>query len=123
MDEDDQDFEKRPTPQPLDYLAPDQDEDKKRAILRARVSAGCMTAVAVVVAVPIFILSSFSLGNNRSNGSGWDALICPGIIPAFVILITAYQHFVVRRAGFLQGVLIGLCVAALLVGACFALMR
>jgi hypothetical protein len=115
------------TPQPLDYRGaahhrePPGDVLERRARRIAVVTGAVISGVAVVAGVFCYILGALRIGAagptpaERYHLGFWITAILVTAVGG----VTAYQHLVRRRCGFLAGVLLGIGIAALIEGACF----
>ena len=112
-------------PRTLDYMAPRDDPYMQRERRRQRVTGGVASCLTVLVSVFVFILSILRLYPYPPKPPHMlrNALIVP--VSAFVLLtsVTLWQHFGRKHRWFIQGVLLGFGVAALIEGACFAVFR
>jgi len=106
----------------LDYIAPTDDADQRRALVKARIVGAALSCTAAILGVFLFIIASLNFGGRPSTLS-WQQIAPPAALAVGVILVTLYQYYVRRRPGFLAGVLIGIGIAALIEGACFGMLR
>jgi hypothetical protein len=110
-----------PTP-PLEYRAP-RDEVKTGAQpIGPRYVGAVIASVAVFVTGFLTILGSMDIGGGGGpRNDPLQVFLIASAPIALLAAITTYQHFIRRRRWFFQGVLIGIGIAALIEGACFAL--
>ena len=105
-------------PQMLNYLPPLDDPLALQARRRQRVVGCVLACLTVFISVFALILGTIPGGRNVRY-----AVIVSLFAATLLSSVTAWEHFVRRRVWFIQGVLIGLGVAALIEGACYAIMQ
>lgn len=107
-------------PKPLDYLAPIDDEPKRKAALDAASAAGILAALTVFAVVFAWIMYGIQLAvlHGDPNWKVPVALIACGIVPRAGVL-----YWKRKSRLFIIGTLIGFGVGLLIEGLCIAAMR
>lgn len=114
--------EMEPTP-PLEYRAPRDDAKERAQPIGQQVVGAVIASVMVFVAVFFMILGLLDFRGGGPRADRLPIILYSSAPMALLALITLYQHFVRHRRWFFQGVLIGIGVAALIEGACFAILK
>ena len=117
--------DKSKEPQPLNYLSPRDDVQMHKERRGQRVRGAVFACSVVLSTVVIFGLSTIRIGmpGPPSRHDQIMAMFWPIGGLSLLIAVAAYQHFRRRRRWLVQGVLIGIGIAALIEGACFGLLR
>lgn len=109
-------------PLPLGYLAPQDDLELRKRCQGQRFGGAVIACVTVIMAVAIFFLGSLELIHTTVPRTPRDQMIVVLSSTAplcLLFVVTAYQYFRHGRRWFVQGVLIGIGIAALMEGVCF----
>jgi hypothetical protein len=107
---------------PLQYISPGNDLQEIMRQNRLRIGGIIVSTLLILIAVGLFILSSIRFGTpaTRPSRPTREAVLGPVLILGWLGVLTAYNYWRGRRA-YVQGVLIGIGVAALIEGACFTI--
>lgn len=113
-------------PLQLSYLSPCDDLELRKKRQRQRYGGAVIACAIVIFAVCVFILGSLQrihMTGPRTRRDqimvvlGWTAPL------GLLVVMTAWQYFRHGRRWFVQGVLIGIGIAALIEGVCFGILR
>ena len=113
-------------PLPLSYLSPRDDLELHKRRQGQRYGGAVIACAIMIFAVSIFILGSLQrihmtgLLTRRDQVMvvlGWAAPL------GLLVVMTAWQYFRHGRRWFVQGVLIGIGIAALIEGVCLGILR